>query len=298
MVQLLNADNMDFDNVKEPDFNNVRLSLLSITLGTIVGLVTYWIFLYLNIAIFGWNFGLVFAPLAAGYFETWVNHRLMDGETGAISALILFIVTTIYSFIIANPTFGFNLLTFGISIIIFQAAIPTAVNYILIVVLLNGLTNFKGLFKKISDTLTHKLKINEEPHEKKIIHNNFDENKSNERLNELDFVFITSTDLPKGIYQNIGHFQATTVIKKNIQFITDDESAQETLYNIKEGKDECLIKLAKIIKENGGQGVVDLEISYGLVGLGGDSFQINAMGMGVKFDITSIDQEKFENQMK
>ena len=294
MVPPLNADNMDFNNIDEPDFKNIRLSLLSITLGTIVGLVTYWIFLYLDISIFGWNFGLVFAPLAAGYLETWVNHRTMDGETGAISALILFIVTTVYSFIIANPTFGLNFLTLGISIIIFQAAIPTAVNYILIVILLNGVTNFRGLLKKISKPITSKFK-KDHPHDINLINDTFDEHKSNERLNKLDFIFITSTDLPKGIYHSIGHFQTTTIIEKNIKFVTDDESVQETLYNIKQGKDECLIELAKEIKKNGGEGVVDLEISYGLVGLGGDSFQVNAMGMGVKFDISRNDWENIRD---
>ena len=43
-----------------------------------------------------------------------------------------------------------------------------------------------------------------------------------------------------------------------------------------------MIKLSEEIKSAGGNAVVDLNIQYGLIGLGGDSFQINAMGMGVK----------------
>lgn len=52
---------------------------------------------------------------------------------------------------------------------------------------------------------------------------------------------------------------------------------------LKKAKDTVLIKIANDIKANGGNGILDLKIEYGLIGLGGDSFQITAMGMGVKF---------------
>lgn len=41
-------------------------------------------------------------------------------------------------------------------------------------------------------------------------------------------------------------------------------------------------QICEEIKSSGGNAVVDLNIQYGLIGLGGDSFQISAMGMGVK----------------
>ena len=51
--------------------------------------------------------------------------------------------------------------------------------------------------------------------------------------------------------------------------------------NIKEGKDECLIKIASEIKENGGNGILDLSMNYSLIGLGGENIQITATGMGI-----------------
>ena len=61
-----------------------------------------------------------------------------------------------------------------------------------------------------------------------------------------------------------------------------ERKEQEHLKKIKEGKDECLIKLANQIKSNGGNGVLDLSMNYALIGLNGDNIQICAMGMGVK----------------
>ena len=99
---------------KEYDIEFRRKAILCIALGTAVGLVVYGIFLFFHIDIYGWNLGLIFAPLAAGYAETIIANRMLDENLGAISAFILFIDTTIYSFILKNPTLGFNLITAGI----------------------------------------------------------------------------------------------------------------------------------------------------------------------------------------
>ena len=55
----------------------------------------------------------------------------MKTDTGAISAFILFVGTTCYSFILVNPSLGANFITFGSITVILQAAFPTLVNYIL-----------------------------------------------------------------------------------------------------------------------------------------------------------------------
>ena len=82
----------------------IREAVLCITIGTLVGLLVYQVFLYYKIAIFGWNLGLIFAPLLAGYAETLLAQRIIGEDIGAISAFILFAYTTFYSFILKNPT--------------------------------------------------------------------------------------------------------------------------------------------------------------------------------------------------
>ena len=84
----------------------LREAALCINIGTVLGLIVYQIFLYFRIAIFGWNLGLIFAPLIAGYVETILANRIIGEDIGAISAFILFAYTTFYSFILKNPSLG------------------------------------------------------------------------------------------------------------------------------------------------------------------------------------------------
>ena len=64
--------------------------------------------------------------------------------------------------------------------------------------------------------------------------------------------------------------------------LTPEKVEKEHLYDLKQAKDECLIRLADKIKESGGNGIVDLDILYFLNGIGGSEFQIVARGMGIK----------------
>ena len=70
---------------------------------------------------------------------------------------------------------------------------------------------------------------------------------------------------------------------KKLIHVNPEKYEKDTLKMLKKAKDTVLIKIANDIKANGGNGILDLKIEYGLIGLGGDSFQITAMGMGVKF---------------
>lgn len=264
--------------------------MLCVSVGIVAGLILYEVFLYFNIAIFGWNFGLIFAPLTAGYVETVMANRIIGENIGAISAFILFAYTTFYSFILHNPTLGFNLITFGVVIIILQAAFPTLINYILFTVGLGTLLYIVGFFKKITKSAYMKIKVFVYKHilkkpleiepEKSF---DFDEVKSNKLINGQKFIYLTSTDTVNRRAINVGHFSSTVIIEKATMPSPPDpiKFEKETLYNLKTGKDECLIKLVKKIRAAGGNGILDLDIQYSLIGLGGDRYQVSAMGMGV-----------------
>ncbi len=109
---------------------------------------------FFHIDIFGWNLGLIFAPLAAGYAETILANRVIGENIGAISAFILFIDTTFYSFILKNPTLGWNLITAGSILVILQAAFPTLINFILMVVVGGILSNFVKTIKIYENIIT------------------------------------------------------------------------------------------------------------------------------------------------
>ena len=264
---------------------NSQKAFNSIVVGTAAGVGTYYLFLYFNIAIFGWNLGLIVAPLVAGYVETVLAQKLIGESIGAISAFILFLVTVVYGFIIANPTLGYNIITFGSIIIIIQAAIPTFINYFGIVVIISMLSYLTGFFKKLTDTIVNYLRklLGKEKKAEEIIEP-FDDAGSNKKINSLDFIFMTNNN-PKIIkYDNLGYFYSTEILDRNTHLLhlSPENVEKKHLNQLKEGKDKCLIRLSEEIKNAGGNGVIDLEINYILNGLGGSSFQIIASGMGIK----------------
>ncbi|WP_407432618.1 hypothetical protein [Methanobrevibacter sp.] len=263
---------------------NSQKAFNSIVLGTAAGLLTYYVFLYYNVAIFGWNLGLIFAPLVAGYVETIIAQKLIGESIGAISAFILFLVTVVYGFIIANPTLGYNVITFGSIIIIIQAAVPTFINYFGIVVIISMISYLTGFFKKLTDSIDNKIRKLLGKEEKPVeIILPYDDEESNKKINSLDFAFITSNN-PKVIeYDNLGYFYTTAIFERNTHLlhVSPENVERKHLNELKEGKDKCLIKLSEEIKNAGGNGVIDLEINYILNGLGGSNFQIIASGMAV-----------------
>ncbi len=262
----------------------IREATFCIAAGTGAGLIVYGIFLYFNIAIFGWNLGLIFAPLIAGYVETILANKIIGEDIGAISAFILFAHTTFYSFILKNPTLGFNLITIGSIAVILQAAFPTLINYILLVVVVGALSYILGIFKRITRTCYEKIMshTSKEPRTIETI-KIFSEEKSNETLNSLDFIFFTSSDFIHADYESIGVYASSAICEINKRLVNSNQKTAEKvkLNNIKECKDECLIRLAEKIKSHGGNGVIGLSIYYNVTGIGLDKVEVNASGVGV-----------------
>ena len=278
------------ERIKNVD--NLKEAIICISFGTIIGALTYYVFLFLHIDIYGWNLGLIFAPLAAGYWETILARKIIGEDIGAISVFILFLVTVVYGFIIANPTLGVNVITFGSIIIILQAAMPTVINYFFLVIIIGIISYFFGIFKRITDYSYSKLydayyKITKKQKPIRTINTTIVENEleSNKKINDLDFIFITSSHPINKKIEIIDQFHATVFLERNKHLIHSDRGKYEkdTLKILKKAKDDVLIQIANDVKANGGNGILDLKIEYGLIGLGGDSFQITALGMGVKF---------------
>ena len=271
--------------IKEHEIKYLNEAFISIVLGTSSGLITYYLFLYFNIAIFGWNLILFFSSLVAGFVETFISQKIIGESIGGISAFILFLVTVIYGFIIDNSTLGYNIITFGSIIIIVQAAIPTFVNYFGIVVIISMLSYITGFFKKLTDKIYNTIRKHfgkEEKEENIIIP--YDDKTTNKKINSLDFTFMTNINTRDLKYENLGYFYTTIVLERNTHLLhlSPENVEKKHLNQLKEGKDKSLIQLCKKIKKAGGNGVIDLEIHYILNGLGGSYFQIISSGMGIK----------------
>lgn len=278
--------------IKNREIDKIEMgkALLCISVGTAVGLIVYGIFLFFHIDIFGWNLGLIFAPLAAGYAETILANRVIGENIGAISAFILFIDTTFYSFILKNPTLGLNLITAGSILVILQAAFPTLVNFIIMVVIGGILSNSFRTIKKYENKIKKRIKnqkVFKWEGEQYIFDADaypvYDELESNQLLNSFDFYYITSSDMNDIKHENLRMFHSEVIVEKDTSIIQSEPEKTEylQLIRIKDGKDECLMKLATKIKKEGGNGILDLSIHYSLIGFTGDNIQITATGMGV-----------------
>ena len=263
-------------------------AILCIMAGTISGIAVYAFCIIIHLAIFGWNLGLVIAPLVAGYVETQIAIKYIGETTGAISAYILFFITVIYGFILTNPTLGLNGITIGSFFIIMQAAFPTLVNYFGIVVLIGTLSYFTGIFKKITDKLYYTfLKIRSHirgeeyiPPERALEETDFDENQII-NINDLGVLFLSTTHpWGKSVKDYKGIYEGRIIIPNDAKiFELHDE---ELLENLKNAKDQAILNLASHVKKDGANGVLDLTIEYDAVGdIKGKSFQIIARGTGV-----------------
>ena len=271
-----------------------------IALGTIAGIVTYVVCLYTNFAIFGWNFGLVLSPLAAGYVESIVAKKYLNESTGAVSAFILFIITVIYGFIIANPTLGFNVITAGSIVIIIQAAIPTATNYFLIAMGLGIISHVSGIFKKITDFIekTYYKLFHKEPRLKEGI---FNENQINTRynfydreleMNDLGILLLTLEYPPEGleIKEQKGMYEARHIFafkqREEIRSGLEDSLEQDLLISVKLAQDKALLKLIKKLKADGCNGILNLHTTFETLGAnkGENLSQVVMRGTGIIYE--------------
>lgn len=278
-------------NISKQKAKKIGKSIFCIIIGTISGILTYYLFLYFNIAIFGWSLGLIFAPLVAGYVETYLAIKLLNESIGAISAFILFIVTVVYGFIIANPTLGPNIITIGSTLVIAQAAVPTLINYILLVVVLGIISYFLGIFKKITDKIYYSLKtfvyhkILKKEHVVKLSKKAFVNDYGNcLEVNSKDFFYNTTTHPITGeVKEYLGLFVGSSTFQKRPAMVAVDykKEEKEMLNKLKIAKKNALINLADLIEKSGGNGVLDLKIDYELINMGKGQYQVLAHGTGV-----------------
>lgn len=272
-----------------------------IALGTVVGIVTYVVCLYTHFAIFGWNFGLVLSPLFAGYAESQAARMYLNESTGAVSAFILFIITVVYGFIIANPTLGFNVITAGSIIIIIQAAIPTATNYFLIVMGLGIISHISGIFKKITNfsgdlykKIFKKDSRLKEIYNEKQINTRYNFYDRELEMNNLGVLLLTLEYPPKGlkIVKHKGMYESRHIFafkqRDEIRKGLENSLEEDLLISVKIAQDKALLKLIKQLKADGCNGILNLHTTFETLGanIGENVSQVVMRGTGVILEET------------
>lgn len=164
-----------------------RWALFAIMFGTLVGFSSAIICLGWNLVIFGFNIMYIISPLIAGFIETFIARRRYGKSTGAISALLTFMIINGYGwfapgYIFPKEPFRLSLITIIAIVLTLQAAFPTLINYILFVV---GI----GIFKKFIGLLVYlPSKILRSPLEAKV--------KEEKSLPSADEIFLDELTIP------------------------------------------------------------------------------------------------------
>ena len=278
---------------KKAKIKDVCIASFFIAIGTLVGLISLFLFYLFNLAIFGFNIGLILSPLIAGYTETYLVKKLHGKTLGAISAFILFAVTVFYGFIYINKGLGLNLISVGGAAVILQAAFPTFVNYFLIVVVLGTISYILGIFKQLIDEfhlilrkIYFKILKREYVEETSVM--DYDIGIDRININNLGILILSTSSIShkkiaefKGIYEGkiLIKNQKTLINKKGV------DKGELLLKNLRKARQQALVNLANTAKINDCNGILDLTIEFDtLGGLKEDNIHIVARGTGVKFE--------------
>lgn len=140
-----------------------RWAYVAIFLGFLVGFLSAYLCIIWHLVIFGFNIMYIISPLIAGVVETVIARRKYGKSTGAISALLTFLLINIYGWFLpgtfVDPTkepASLSFITIIAIILTLQAAFPTLINYILIVIGLGIVKKFIGFLVYIPSLFLRK----------------------------------------------------------------------------------------------------------------------------------------------
>ncbi len=206
-----------------------RWAFAAVIIGFLAGFLSAFICVAFHLVIFGFNIMYIISPLIAGVVETIIARKKYGRTTGAISALLIFILINIYGWLLPGWIYpkdpaALSLITLIAILLMLQAAFPTFINYLLLVF---GV----GLFRRIIEFLVFlPARIQGKPSqsmEKEIITG---PSPDETFLDELDIPLLSISPIKNG------------KIKKHLGLVTGLAVAEE------EEPEGRLLKLSKIIQ--------------------------------------------------
>ena len=236
----------------------LQIHVLAIIIGTLVGILSVYVCVELNLAVFGFNICIIISPVIAGFVETVIAQYFTQKTSGAISAIILFVITNIIGWLVLPQELTFNIFTIGGLLMMLQAAFPLTMNCILIGLLLVLVTNFG----RIIGYIVRKLHLNPQKNVMPL--------ENIELKNNYGILIIN-----EGIGVDIKKYFGMIVVEDIIKF--KDKSSQETIEYM-EGSlaDKKLIKYKDYLKSKefiineleseakkiGANAIINLKIEY------------------------------------
>ena len=279
-----------------------RWALVAIFLGVFWGFGSAIVCIAFNLVIFGFNIMYIVSPLLAGFIETFIARKRYGKSTGAISALLTFILINVYGwfgpgFIFPKEPFRLSLITIIAIILTLQAAFPIFMNYVLLVTSV-------GVFKKViaflvyipSKILRRPLPEKEEIITEPSVFNNF--------LNELNTPLLS---VPPAEGQKIKKYvglvtglaiaeEKETEGKLSILTKMIEPTLLDDLY-LEEARKLALSRMLEEAKSLGADTVIDVLVDYvSMGGLQGSALIVTATGTAVIVQGETSDLEKNKSE--
>jgi uncharacterized protein YbjQ (UPF0145 family) len=270
-----------------------RWAFAAIIIGFLLGFLSAFICVALHLVIFGFNIMYIVSPLIAGFAETYIARKKYGRSTGAISALLTFILINIYGWLIPGWIYPKEPATLSIITLIaiglmLQAAFPTLINYILLVVVVGTFTRIIGFL------VTLPSKIQGKPPEV--------ERKEMITGPPVDDIFLDKLTMP---LMSIPHIEEGK-IKKYLglvigEAITKEKESEGRLskfikqtqledLNLGEARKAALSRMLENAKSLGANAVIEVLIDYNAMGgLQGSALIVTATGTAV------IVQDEYSN---
>lgn len=257
-----------------------KWAVAAIFIGTLIGFSSAVICVRWNIAIFGFNLSFVISPLIAGYVETYVAHKKHGKSTGAISALLIFIIINIYGWFFTGNDITLNFMTLGAIGLTIQAAVPILANYLIFVVFLGTLTFVLGYLGGFISKVISKVsqKENEDTEEMEIID-----------LNQFGVMVVSASEIQgHRIVKNLGIVSGEDIFKPKLKGI-NSKNQEKTIplpKKLSAQMDLALNKALSILMQNakdiGANGVIELEIDYtDIGGIKGNEIMVTINGNAI-----------------
>ncbi|MDI6644286.1 MAG: heavy metal-binding domain-containing protein [Methanobacteriaceae archaeon] len=147
----------DFENSILVSIIHKRWAIAAVLIGTLAGFISAVICVYGHLVIFGFNIMFIISPLIAGFVETYIARAKYGKSTGAISAILIFILINIYGWIFPKNPITLNLFTLGGLALMIQAAFPIFINFLIFVVFIGALSYIFGYIGNLISKLLEKL---------------------------------------------------------------------------------------------------------------------------------------------
>lgn len=266
-----------------------RWALVAIFLGTILGFGSAVICVAWNLVIFGFNIMYIVSPLLAGFVETVIARRKYGRSTGAISALLTFLLINGYGWfgpgwIFPKEPVTLSLITIIAIVLTIQAAFPILVNYILFVVVVGTFMKILGFLVLLPSKISpfNKPSATEPPEE---IAKQADEI----FLESLTIPLVTVPNVEKGkikIYAGLVMGEAVAEEKKsegrfsNILKIIEPTGLDDM--NLGEARKVAMSRMLEEAESVGANAVEEVLIDYvSMGGLQGSATIVTATGTAI-----------------